>query len=117
MAGTFARSIAVYPLDSLFSTPELVRSEALTLVKAKLRLSPNPSQGTSQLIWEGLDNNPTQIQLFDLQGRPLWHKTFLPNGTKGQEQISLPERLPAGVYYLRVTQNKRSKSLRLSLLR
>jgi hypothetical protein len=118
VAGTFARSINVYPLDSLLNgASDPVATEKLALLEADLQLAPNPSRGQTQLNWNGLENTMTQLQLFDQKGRELWSNTFVPVAEQGQEQIDLPSQLSTGIYYLRVEQNRRIKTIQLSLQR
>jgi hypothetical protein len=113
VAGTFARSINVYPLDSLLNSIEdpIVASENLALLEAELLLSPNPSNGQSQLSWKGLDRTRTQLQLFDQQGRAVWSDIFVPDAEQGRRQLAIPAELPAGLYFLRVAQAKKQKTL------
>lgn len=118
IAGTFARSITSYPLDSLiFGMPEPVRTEAFGQLDANLWLSPNPAQGQTQLIWEGLNSERTQLYLYDGQGRQLWRHVFIPVGESGREILQLPKQLPVSAYYLRIQQGRRIQSLALNLVR
>ncbi|MEL7221762.1 MAG: T9SS type A sorting domain-containing protein, partial [Bacteroidota bacterium] len=118
VVGTYARSINVYPLDSLFSVngEDPVANQNLAVLEADLQLTPNPSSGQTQLSWQNLATDKTQLQVFDNQGRMVWSTEFIPAATQGRQQINLPEHLTAGMYILRVSQGKKIKALQMNLI-
>ena len=101
-----------YPLDSLVNAPA-VSTQELTLEGVNLRLAPNPASGPVQLFWEGFSGVSTQIQVFNTNGQLVWATQFTPQSGVGQELIVLPSATPAGMYWVKVAQGNRSRTLKL----
>jgi hypothetical protein len=65
--------------------------------------SPNPSGGELHVAFSLSDDQPATLELFDLTGRRLANRAVGGLGP-GAHRVSLgPQRLPAGVYLVRLT--------------
>jgi len=106
VAGTFARSIYSYPLDSLFVEEEPVDSTTsvdgpLVDQVSPVRVFPSPATSWITVAFENIEpGKPYQIAIVDAQGR-------LVNLQEGSQQHSVQERvdisnLPSGWYTVKV---------------
>ncbi len=90
VAGTFARSIWSFPLDSLFigstSIEELSSKNEITVF-------PNPSNGSFQIDLGNFNTN--QVKIYDLKGKLVFQKTFNNSGIQ-----SINSKLSNGNYIL-----------------
>ena len=112
VAGSYARSILTYPLDSLVSGDPPVSANTPLALTAELRLAPNPSTGPVQLHWLGLEELITEWTVLDAQGRTLWQSSFTPIGAVGQETMNSETNLPSGTYFVKVRQGNQQQLLR-----
>ena len=112
VAGTFARSIMSYPLDSLVNG-QVVRDREPKDLVGDIRLSPNPANGPVKLHWNGLNNQTTQVTIFSLDGQRIFHTRFLPQGTEGSHLLEIPAETPAGIYFVQLRQSQRTKACKL----
>lgn len=111
VAGSFARSILTYPLDSLVSAPLVSTDEPVWATD--LRLSPNPTDGFTQLSWQGLANSASSVRVLNLQGQLIWSTNFEPQGEAGTVDIVLPEGTPNGMYVVQLEQAGQRQALKL----
>lgn len=79
---------------------------------------PNPSRNAFSLAFTLPDDAPALIELLDLAGRRLFERE-LGNLARGRHVAMLPEAraLPAGVYLVRLSQNRRSITTRAVVVR
>jgi hypothetical protein len=67
-----------------------------------LQLSPNPSSGTLQVIYEqATDLNGLALRVIDLQGRPVFSQSYSTQGNRFEQQIDLSY-LSSGTYALQL---------------
>ncbi|MBI1226825.1 MAG: T9SS type A sorting domain-containing protein [Bacteroidetes bacterium] len=100
IAGTFARSIMTYPIDSLLTQPVSAVKNNLAALK-DLKISPNPATDKI-LVTASLASadQVTELAIFDLHGRQ-----FGTSKTTQEKQINQSFEvgaLPAGQYFLRL---------------
>lgn len=69
---------------------------------------PNPFRKDFTITMEDVGTAPIQLTLTDLQGRSLWQRTAL-----NETRIDVNLDLPSGVYFLHLTQEGRSKTIKL----
>jgi len=73
-----------------------------------LQIYPNPTVQDIQLTWKNQSSKPVNIQVFDLQGRPLvTQQTF-----GGQTRIDL-KHLPSGIYLIQVQTDRATQTKRV----
>jgi hypothetical protein len=110
------RRVAVFITMDNLSTADLeqLNQHARPPVSAENNLpvdgvffSPNPNDGQFVLNYALQESGPVQVQLYDLNGRQVFAKSF--DGIPGtySEQINISEE-PKGVYFLTVVQNGKS---------
>ncbi|PHI18875.1 hypothetical protein CEQ90_15645 [Lewinellaceae bacterium SD302] len=115
VAGSFARSILTYSLDSLINPtvepPVSARSDHY--LAAELLLSPNPSNGPLQLSWQGLEVGTAHFQVLDLRGHIILNSNLAITAQSGQQAINLNGQvLTTGPYLVEIRQNGKRKVLR-----
>ncbi len=100
IAGTFARSIMTYPLDSLLVQPVSAVGNSFAS-KIDLKISPNPT--TSKILVSGqiIPGSPAaELAIFDQHGKQVL--TAKSPAGKALNQTFDVSKLPAGAYFLRV---------------
>jgi photosystem II stability/assembly factor-like uncharacterized protein len=113
IAGTFARSILAYPLDSLLNAGPLVSVSApLVQDDSRLWLSPNPGAGPVQLHWQELAMSPLQLKWYNTNGQLLQQQSLNPGSENGRQQLQTPGDLAPGLYFLQVEQGQARWTLR-----
>ena len=96
-AGTYARSIFSFPLDSLRLGANSSTFTPDGYAAPRLRISPNPAANQAVLRVENLKSNQiAEISVSDFSGRILW-KTQVKGFGIHEEPIVLQD-LPAGIY-------------------
>ena len=101
IAGTHARSIMTYPLDSLLPDPDTSTFVFDPLrVKADLRLFPNPANGHTVVSCAANDGKPAVLAVLNMEGKLLISKRLQPSG-KVQYQLDLASLQP-GIYIVKV---------------
>ena len=99
IAGTFARSIMTYPVDSLLYTPPIDTSVATQDVFSKdlpLEVYPNPALTDLIVRVPNSPGKPSEITVFDKTGKLVIKQAFA--GSRAQLDIS---GLPAGEYFIK----------------
>jgi hypothetical protein len=83
---------------------------------ALLRARPNPASGAFEVLFESYDHRPAMLDLIDVAGRRIARQDLglLAPGSHWVE-FSDP-RAPAGTYFLRLTQDGRSTSAKISIV-
>lgn len=99
IAGTFARSIMTYPIDSLLAQPVSAVHQTVASV-GRVNISPNPTSGKVNLSTNLASGTISELAVFDKMGR-LVHRSNLPKG-QNMEQPFDASALPAGEYFVRV---------------
>lgn len=69
------------------------------------KVYPNPLSNSTLTV--EYNASEAQFSLFDLAGRPLMSDVYLRGGLGQQQQVTLPENLPAGLYFYRIEQGQR----------
>lgn len=101
IAGTFARSIMTYPVDSLLYQPEPPSSTQNPVAGiGRVNVSPNPAKGTVVVSSNFTANIAAELGIFDEMGK-LVHRTRLPKGPSIEHQFDASA-LPAGEYFIRI---------------
>jgi len=104
VAGTFARSIMSFPLDSIdVNTDFFVSNENIKPIinKSALRIYPNPATDYIQLEFSNTEKNKiAEIVVLDAQGRLLINQKNSQEGSV-QERINIQD-LSAGNYFVKV---------------
>jgi len=110
------RRVAVFITMDNLSTADLeqLNQHARPPVSAENNLavdgvffSPNPNDGQFVLNYALQEAGPVQVQLYDINGRQVFAKSFEGNPGTYSEQINITEE-PKGVYFLTVVQNGKS---------
>ena len=102
MAGTFARSIMTYPIDSLISSPPPDTSVAVNGIfadKFRLEVFPNPAKHEINVVFPGYPGKTSEVVIFDGTG-----KKWLTQESTGQSKVHFKiniSRLPAGQYFIK----------------
>ncbi len=97
IAGTFARSIVSFPIDSLKLGENSSTFTPNGYALPTLSISPNPAFETTVLKVENMKSNQAaEVTIVDLSGKPLLKKQFKGFG-KHEEDIDLQD-FPRGVY-------------------
>lgn len=97
-------------------------SDPLIPAALSLRVSPNPLQDKAWVHFHALPDGPVGLKLYNLRGQLLREDAF-PELPAGSANLELPtvdsrgERLPNGIYILRVGSSKSSETARFLLLR
>ncbi len=100
IAGTFARSIMTYPIDSLLKVVEPPSATSQPMARIELKISPNPASSHVNVSVDILLNGEAEIGIFDLQGRQV-RTAKLPKGKAINQRFDLVG-LPSGQYFARV---------------
>ncbi|MCC6726870.1 MAG: T9SS type A sorting domain-containing protein, partial [Saprospiraceae bacterium] len=100
IAGTFARSIMTYPIDSLLKVVEPPSATKQPIVKIAMNISPNPASSFVNISTDVLPKTAAEISVFDLQGRQI-RQAKLPKGKAISHRFDLAA-LPAGQYFARI---------------
>ncbi|MFN4256564.1 MAG: T9SS type A sorting domain-containing protein, partial [Saprospiraceae bacterium] len=79
---------------------------------ATVKISPNPTNGLFNLEMQDLPFAPVSVEVFDLTGRQIRATNFDGDGAPATNQFDLRAE-PAGVYFIRVSTEGFSKTLRL----
>ncbi|HHM20650.1 MAG TPA: T9SS type A sorting domain-containing protein, partial [Bacteroidetes bacterium] len=95
IAGTFARSIMTYPIDSLLpDTP--VATNGVVAPNSRLEVYPNPASHTLHIVWNGQPPNKTiDMAVMGTKGKA-WR--YNQSGTQWDVDVSA---LPAGIYFIK----------------
>jgi photosystem II stability/assembly factor-like uncharacterized protein len=100
IAGTFARSMLSFPLDSIIYWPKSnVSINRITQADTPLKIYPNPVSDILHI--ETVGNKPSQFLLYNLEGKLIIQKA----STGQHHQLSISH-LPSGMYMLVCTQGK-----------
>ncbi len=98
LAGTFARSLLTYPLDSLLDYSEfdyVGQNENSEMQQLDIQLSPNPCRDLLNIEFNAPASSAYNIQITDLQGR-VFHQA-----SKKSDRFSIDvSQLPQAVYIL-----------------
>lgn len=101
IAGTFARSIMTYPLDSLLAQPPISSIKQPLASITDVRVFPNPASSQIMVSTGSKLTAGAELAIFDLRGRQVQRKS-LPAG-QGGEKFSLDiAALPPGEYFVRI---------------
>ncbi len=82
------------------------------VVKNRLQLYPNPAQTSFQVEIPDINEEITQIEIFDLQGRVVLHQ----KGISTRQNISI-EKLPSGIYVVKASTQKLAYTQKLMVNR
>ena len=95
IAGTFARSMMSFPLDSIMPAEEVIEPNAVTeLSSTDLNVFPNPFDASLSVAWpEGTH----RVVIFDMAGRQVFENT----GLQPLNQTINTSEWPAGSYVVR----------------
>lgn len=97
VAGTFARSLLSFPLDSLKNNEPSGTANPTGKGAPAFSLSPNPAASIAVLTLEGLvTGQPTEFCVMDLSGKTVFKKQF--NGVSDRKETLELQDLAAGVY-------------------
>lgn len=97
MAGTFARSILTFPLDSLQMGNNVSTYAPGGLKTPKLSITPNPATDRANVVLENLSaKQTTDVLVSDLSGRIVWQGTF--EGAQRQESPLELQQFAPGIY-------------------
>lgn len=112
IAGTFARAIMTYPLDSLLPDIHTSTSSASPpAVKPELRLYPNPAKDHTRVSCPANPGKNAFLVVLNLEGRVMF-STQLPAANKVDYQLDLAG-LPSGLYLVKVRSGNVIRSGRL----
>lgn len=92
------------PVNSFVKTA--VNTNNISDEKMNISLFPNPSSNFIQI--SGLKNEKVTLQIFDNLGKILKAESFI---SENQKTVDIHD-LPAGMYYVRISQNNESKTLK-----
>ncbi len=101
IAGTFARSIMTYPLDSLLvvaEPPSATNQQGTASIE--MQLSPNPASSQITIMATNFGNAAAEIVVFDLRGQQV-RSAKIPAGKAIQQRFDISA-LPAGQYFARI---------------
>lgn len=98
LAGTFARSMWSYPIDSILATSGIKENT----VNVDISVYPNPASDYLYIKSERKGFSPQRIFIYNLKGELVMAEMF--NG-KDQGKIDI-EKLPIGIFYLRLETGK-----------
>ncbi len=110
IAGTFARSIMTYPLDSLLKVVEPPSATGQQMAMIDLKISPNPASNFVNIRADAMPTGAAEISIFDLQGHQI-RQAKLPNGKSINQRFELTG-LPAGQYFARIKSGGRAGTKR-----
>lgn len=99
IAGTFARSIMTYPLDSLLAQPVSAVRQPVASV-GRVDISPNPTRGKVMVSASSANGTLSELSVFDKMGK-LVHQANLPKDQQNSQPFDASA-LPAGEYFVRV---------------
>lgn len=103
IAGTFARSIMTYPIDSLLYKAPPDTTTAVNPViahSAPIRIFPNPAHDFVTIEFSVASGNPQDVAVFNTDGRLVLNRKINQKGNVRQKlDIS---HLPAGTYFLKI---------------
>jgi photosystem II stability/assembly factor-like uncharacterized protein len=103
IAGTFARSIMTYPIDSLLYMEPPDTTTAVNPVFAgntPVRIFPNPARDFITVEFSAPPGKATEAAILDVAGRLVLRRKITPKGNVSQKlDIS---RLPAGSYFIKI---------------
>lgn len=98
IAGTFARSIMTYPLDSLLAEPiSATKNQGTATIE--MQISPNPASSHISVTSPNL-GQAAEVAIFDLRGQQI-RTAKNPAGKAIQQRFDIAA-LPAGQYFARV---------------
>lgn len=80
----------------------------------QIRLFPNPSEGRVELSFSDLEQEEHLLEVFNITGRSMFGKSFEPLQGVHSERLDL-DRLPAGVYVVKITSANKTWSRQLIL--
>ena len=81
-----------------------------------LEVSPNPSAGPLRLDFGLRGSSPATIELMDIAGRRVFSRSVGALGP-GRHQVVIRDRLPLGVYLLRLIEGPRVRSAKVAVIR
>ena len=97
IAGTYARSIMTFPLDSLQTGDNVSTNTPGGQKPPKLTVTPNPAAAHTKLVLENLSaKQMTDVFVADLAGRVIWQGQF--NGGSRQEMPLEIQQFAPGIY-------------------
>lgn len=109
IAGTFARSIMAYPLDSILAgPPPIVSAREIATPDWNVRLWPNPfaKEESIQLQWDGMEPGDASLVWLNATGQVVGNYTVRFPSDKGQISAEVPATLPSGTYYLQLRKDQ-----------
>ena len=97
IAGTYARSIMTFPLDSLQIGDNVSTYVPGGLKSPRLTVTPNPASGKAKMVLSNLvAKHKTEVFIADLSGRIIWQQQF---SNADQQEIPLDtQNFAPGVY-------------------
>jgi photosystem II stability/assembly factor-like uncharacterized protein len=105
VAGTFARSIMSFPLDSIGVLPEEPMDSTVAvqevILESTLLVFPSPARDFIQLSGVGLDAQNLEIQILDNTGRLVLRNTLRKEQLIGQK-LDVSD-LDKGIYYIKLS--------------
>jgi len=97
-AGTDLAGVVVYDENGSSSVDELTK-----LYKQTLKIFPNPSFNTADIVFEMKENAPAVISVFNIAGENVYKETYA-NVKQGKNSINIDvSNLTNGTYLLKVT--------------
>lgn len=103
IAGTFARSIMTYPIDSLLQPVPPDTSTAVNPVFANnspIRISPNPARDFITLEFSGASGKTSEVAIFNTGGLLVLNQKLSQSGNVRQTMDI--RTLPAGSYFIKI---------------
>lgn len=112
----FAYTLVGVPLSALSAAPGLGRAASL-----RLSITPTPTRGALFVEISGVSGSDLRIELFDLHGRRL-RSLEMPGGAAEQRRLHMdlghgPDRVGAGLYFIRASDAFDSQVKRVVVLR
>ncbi|MBK9017279.1 MAG: T9SS type A sorting domain-containing protein [Saprospiraceae bacterium] len=109
IAGSFARSIMTYPIDSLLAQPLSAVGKVAQTMK-DLKISPNPARAQITITATLANNLAAELTIFDLRGRQV-RKAEIPAGGAVSHRFDVAT-LRAGEYFVRIKSGGKTDSSR-----
>ncbi len=103
IAGTFARSIMSYPIDSLTASPPPDTSTATANPIAheeSLSVYPNPASHEITVNFPGLPGKTSEVVVYDKSGRAFIHEKLTPGQGTAKVRLDVSS-LPNGEYFVK----------------
>lgn len=117
-AGTY--TVSVTDDNGCVGTDEIVISAVWAsgvedlIANADVQLFPNPTEGVSTLVINGLNSQQVTLEVTNIQGQIIDTKTMISSGSMLRQEIDLSDQ-SSGVYFLRLTADDQVGVLRLTV--